>query len=88
MTGHPYPVIEHPREPNSLLGHPLKVGYQSHYVVTGIDGMPFSGKGQKYDEIVINQEVQVRGSQFLSFDTFFRFVRHISSRLIPKTSPR
>jgi hypothetical protein len=39
----------------------LKAGYQSHYVVTSFTGMPASPKKQNtFDEIIVNQEVQVR----------------------------
>jgi hypothetical protein len=37
----------------------VKAGYQSHYVVTGGDGMPCTGNSTKFDEIVISQEAQV-----------------------------
>jgi len=55
---HPYPVVEHPRGENSLLGAPLKS--QSHYVRTDMSGMVLSDEAKvSYDEIVINQESHI-----------------------------
>jgi len=33
LPGNPYPVIEHPKQPNNLIGSALKSGYTSHYVI-------------------------------------------------------
>jgi hypothetical protein len=56
-------VIEDPDKENSLSGATLKAGYQSHYVVSTRAGKPCSDIEAEftYDEIVINQETQVRG---------------------------
>eukprot|EP01124_Arcella_intermedia_P003110 TRINITY_DN11699_c1_g2_i1.p1 TRINITY_DN11699_c1_g2~~TRINITY_DN11699_c1_g2_i1.p1 ORF type:complete len:1490 (+),score=282.91 TRINITY_DN11699_c1_g2_i1:291-4472(+) len=63
MPGNPYPVTENPTVSLiSLSGHALFPGYQSHYVVTKINGMPIdsdSPTGEYFDEIVIEQEQQV-----------------------------
>jgi len=64
VLGNVYPVVEHPKESNSLVGKHLVHGYQTHYVVTSQDGYPLSQKDyqqnvKKYDEIVLGQEAQV-----------------------------
>lgn len=64
ILGNPFPVVEERNEKNSLLGSPLKSGYQSHYVLTEISGTPVTridpSKNHHYDEIVVIQEAQVR----------------------------
>jgi hypothetical protein len=54
-------VTESPQAPNSLKGKPLQSGYDSHYVIVDISGMPVVSTNNKkaYDEIVIGQESQV-----------------------------
>jgi len=62
--GIPYPVIESHVGEQSLMGKPIRHGFQSHYVVTTKKGTPFSEEEyandvHKYDELVIDQEAQV-----------------------------
>jgi len=63
VSGNPYPVVERRDEEKSLLGQPLRSGYQSHYVLTKIDGNPISEPPEEhdefFDEIVLAQETQV-----------------------------
>jgi len=62
IPGNVYPVTEHPKEENTLLGLPIKGGYQSHYVLTTKDGNPCKQReapGSYYDELVLGQEAQV-----------------------------
>lgn len=66
LPGNPYPVIESPFETkNNFTGKHILHGYQSHYIVTKADGLPFNFTDPKfiglstYNEIVINQESQV-----------------------------
>lgn len=61
-SGNAFPVIEHPNgdENQSLLGTPLKSGYQSHYCLTRKDGLPAEPSSEElFDEIVLSQEWQV-----------------------------
>ena len=57
------PTFNSKQSPISLLGKPVKSGYQSNYVLTNKDGeiLPNPEKtGQTgFDEIVISQESQV-----------------------------
>jgi len=62
IPGNVYPAVEGPKDANSLLGTPVKSGYQSHYVLTNKDGMPCPQRqepGTFYDELVLDQESQV-----------------------------
>jgi hypothetical protein len=61
LPGNPFPVIESPTTPQNLVGKPILSGYQSHYVVTKINGLPVEENyfGRKFNEIVIDQESQV-----------------------------
>jgi len=76
IPGNVYPVTEQPlsdrdfrgrsSQPlmdNKIRGYPLVSGYQSHYVITNKNGLPFTredfGKKVEYDEVVIAQESQV-----------------------------
>jgi len=66
ITGNAYPVIEHPREDDSLMGLALIPNFHSHYVVCRLDGYPVPNIIQNddeedkfYDEIVIEQESNV-----------------------------
>jgi len=63
FPGNVYPVTEKPSDPTSLLGKPMKSGYQSHYVVTCKKGFPVEKNAQSgkecYDELVIIQESQI-----------------------------
>jgi hypothetical protein len=58
--GNPYPVIEERTDPDSLMGQPIKAGYQSNHVSTNKQGKIFRGSNAEgYDEIVIPQEAQI-----------------------------
>lgn len=62
IPGNIYPVVEGPRDKDSLLGAPIKSGYQSNYVLTNRDGNPCRQRqspGTFYDELVLDQEAQV-----------------------------
>jgi len=61
LPGNPFPVIEHPNSNDSLSGVHIYSGYQSHYVLTKRNGNPFEEEDdyQKFNEIVIDQQVQV-----------------------------
>jgi len=60
LPGNTYPVTEHPKEVNNIIGQALKSGFQSHYVVTSKAGYPIQHPTEKcYDELVISQEAQV-----------------------------
>jgi len=57
LPGHPYPVIEHHKGENSLMGGPMKPNCQSHYVRTDNRGFVFSApRPDSFDEIVLAQE--------------------------------
>jgi len=60
LPGNPYPVTEsHLQKPN-LFGEHIVSGHQSHYVVTGANGYPCQNMNDaRYDEYVVDQEVQV-----------------------------
>eukprot|EP01128_Nolandella_sp_AFSM9_P001785 TRINITY_DN12199_c0_g1_i1.p1 TRINITY_DN12199_c0_g1~~TRINITY_DN12199_c0_g1_i1.p1 ORF type:complete len:1767 (-),score=200.25 TRINITY_DN12199_c0_g1_i1:119-5263(-) len=73
VPGNPYPVVEHRTEENSMLGMPLKSGYQSHYVLARKNGNPVKSQRGNfmdgvYDELVIGQESQVIPAWILEFD--------------------
>jgi len=71
IPGNIYPVVEDRREPNSLLGMPIKSGYQSNYVLTAHDGNPCLHRmqvGSYYDELVLDQEAQVVPIAIIEFD--------------------
>jgi len=58
----PYPVIESPKKESTLIGKDILEGYQSHYVITGINGLPIGTQDipdQTYDELVVQGEEQV-----------------------------
>jgi len=62
IPGNVYPATEHPKEENSLMGQPIKSGYQSHFVLTTKDGNPCKQRAapdSHYDELVLGQEAQV-----------------------------
>jgi hypothetical protein len=61
ITGNSYPVIEHPRAKENLMGTALKPNFHSHYILCRIDGNPVphileNKEESYYDEIVIEQE--------------------------------
>jgi len=59
LPGNPYPVTEsHLQKPN-LFGQPLYGGHQSHFVITSPNGYPCLTDDTRFDEIVVDQEVQV-----------------------------
>jgi len=60
LPGNPYPVIEHHKSKETLLGAAIKPGYNSHYVLTESNGDVYSDPSKEiFDEIVIGQESQV-----------------------------
>jgi len=73
LPGNPYPVTENPRAQKNLEGEPLQSGYQSNFVITRKDGLPFTetdyDEHRKYDEIVITQESQVVPIFLVEVDT-------------------
>jgi len=72
IPGNIYPVVEHHKEENSLLGSPIKApGYNSHYVITARDGSVAQTIGEipVFDEIVIDQEAQVTPAFILQLST-------------------
>jgi len=74
IPGNPYPVIEHRKSENSLVGKPLIDGFQSHYVVVTKNGYPFKEEHYEnedeciYDELILNQEAQVAPIFLLKVD--------------------
>eukprot|EP01125_Pyxidicula_operculata_P014817 TRINITY_DN4987_c0_g1_i1.p1 TRINITY_DN4987_c0_g1~~TRINITY_DN4987_c0_g1_i1.p1 ORF type:complete len:1811 (-),score=370.81 TRINITY_DN4987_c0_g1_i1:86-5518(-) len=70
VPGNVYPVIENHKEENSLEGQGMKGGYSSNYVVTKRDGIPPKKPVKKhYDELVVDQEVQIVPLYILSIDS-------------------
>ncbi len=65
LPGNIFPVIEHSDRPDNIVGKPIAGGYQSNYVVTSINGHPFTGEGtdagspELFDELVVGQECQI-----------------------------
>eukprot|EP01126_Amoeba_proteus_P043765 TRINITY_DN4824_c1_g1_i1.p1 TRINITY_DN4824_c1_g1~~TRINITY_DN4824_c1_g1_i1.p1 ORF type:complete len:637 (-),score=111.57 TRINITY_DN4824_c1_g1_i1:137-2047(-) len=63
IMGNVYPVIEHPKSKNSLVGAAIKSGCNAHYVVVNKKGFPAPPEKitKKYypNEIVITQESQI-----------------------------
>jgi len=65
IPGNPYPVTENPVGKFTLSGCNILSGYQSHYVITRRDGLPFTEVDYEnegvvsYDEFVVAQEAQV-----------------------------
>jgi len=70
FPGNPFPVTETRDSADTLLGQPIKSGYQSHFVRTAPDGSPILKMTDKkvYDEIVIGQESQVFPIFIIDFD--------------------
>jgi len=71
IPGNIYPVVEDRMEVKSLLGTPIKAGYQSNYVLTTKDGNPCKQRmptGSFYDELVLDQEAQVVPIAIIEFD--------------------
>ena len=71
IPGNVYPVVENHQGSHSLLGLPIKAGYQSNYVLTTKDGRPCTTKlpsGSFYDELVLDQEAQVVPIAIIEFD--------------------
>jgi len=62
LPGNPYPVVEEVKSPMSLLGSALKMGFNSHFVVTNVSGECVTSQEPNEtvcDEIVIPQESQI-----------------------------
>jgi len=57
----PFPVIESPKGRKNFVGKDILEGYQSHYVLTGINGLPITPDytDTVYDELVVQGEEQV-----------------------------
>jgi len=91
IPGNPYPVIESPTDEDNLRGSPIISGYQCHYVVTKINGYPFTqseydSDTQIYDEIVVNQEAQVLPIMLIELDpSRIKDLITLYQRQIPKT---
>jgi len=97
LPGNPYPVIENPESKNSLIGKTLEQGFQSHYVVTNIEGKPFTDYKKKnvqsYNEIVISHESQVVPLFLLEIDqktspAVLEHVRVMSRKFPSRTQKR
>eukprot|EP01125_Pyxidicula_operculata_P013176 TRINITY_DN4359_c0_g2_i3.p1 TRINITY_DN4359_c0_g2~~TRINITY_DN4359_c0_g2_i3.p1 ORF type:complete len:1736 (-),score=241.48 TRINITY_DN4359_c0_g2_i3:164-5371(-) len=70
IPGNTYPVSENHKSADSLSGAAMMGGYSSHYVCTTKDGYPTSKPVKNhYDEIVIEQEVQIAPVYILTIDT-------------------
>lgn len=72
VPGNPYPVVESRTEEGSLLGLPIKSGYQSNYVLTLRDGNPCTHQVHQkdiYDELIVDQESQVVPILLVEFDS-------------------
>ena len=68
LPGNAFPVSEHHKAPNSLLGKAIN-GYMSHYVVTKKNGeTPTKQHSEMFDEIVIPQESQVTPAFVFEFE--------------------
>jgi len=61
VPGNTYPVKEHHRAEDSLMGRPMQGGYNSHYVITDKNGNCIEKQrdGIFYDEVVIPNENQI-----------------------------
>ena len=61
IPGNPYPCIESPKSTKSLVGSSLKAGYNSHYVLVTMDGMPCEKQMQTnyYDELGKNWQISI-----------------------------
>jgi len=68
--GNVYPVVENPKEVDSLLASAIKPGYNSHYVLTCRNGMVITQIETEtfYDELVVDQESQVLPAYILVLD--------------------
>jgi len=68
--GNPYPVIYGPKEEKNFLGAQIQSGYNSHYILTKITGLPITkeDKASPFDEIVIPKESQVCPIFMVSID--------------------
>jgi len=90
LPGNCYPTTEHPHKPHNLLGSPLKNGFNSHYVVTDISGMPaHPANGEDtFDEIVVNQEAQVMPAIVILLETknLCKLQQSLADRLERKNS--
>lgn len=65
--GNTYPVIEHHIKAGSLIGQPLKSGYNSHFVTVKRNGEvgDSTTTEELFDEIVIDQEAQIAPAYLL-----------------------
>lgn len=87
--GNIFPVVEHRSDASSLLGAPIRPGYQSHYVLTTSDGNPCRAplmEGEYYDELVIGQEAQVVPLYIVELDA--AVISQLAERLFKKKKIR
>jgi len=70
LPGNIFPVSESHRDnTRSLLGTPIKSGFQSHYVLVKADGTVCPQiMNQYYDELVIDQEAQILPGFLMEID--------------------
>lgn len=70
--GHVFPVTEDHKKKDALMGHALKAGYNSHYVVTNRSGSVYKEddpyEGERCDELVVSQECQILPAFIISLD--------------------
>lgn len=70
--GHVYPVTEDHKGPQTLLGGPLKQGYNSHFVMTNKMGNNYDRRADVgsplCNEIVVGQESQILPAFIITFD--------------------
>lgn len=67
--GNIFPVTEDHTGPSSLMGKPLKAGYNSHLVLVQKDGYIYKGEGEINNELVVSQESQVLPAYIISLET-------------------
>jgi len=75
FLGNTYPVVEHTKAEDNLLGATITPGYNSHYVLLNHDGhvpeepVEAGKEDQFFDEIVIAQESQIVPVYVIRFET-------------------
>ena len=66
--GNVFPVTENHQSTKSLMGLPLKAGYNSHFVLTNKDGYIYNGEGNPETELVVAQEAQILPSFIVTLE--------------------